>query len=56
MENEASEVNLPREEFLQRMLEIYTLEELLEINELEPWEALELLVNYGAVSFDNIPV
>jgi hypothetical protein len=43
-------------EFIKRLLEIYTVEELLEFDDLPPEEALEYLVQYGALSFDNVPV
>jgi hypothetical protein len=43
-------------EFIKRLLEIYSMEELLEFDDLPPEEALELLVQYGALSFDNVPV
>lgn len=43
-------------EFIKRLLEIYTVEELLEFDDLPNEEALELLVQYGALSFDNVPV
>lgn len=46
----------PDEEFIRRLLEIYTMEELLEFDDLDQVEALELLVQYGALSFDNVPV
>jgi len=43
-------------EFIKRLLEIYSVEELLEFDDLPPEEALEYLVQYGALSFDNVPV
>lgn len=43
-------------EFINRLLEIYTMEELLEMDDLPEDEALYLLVQYGALSFDNVPV
>lgn len=43
-------------EFIKRLLEIYSVEELLEFADLPPEEALELLVQYGALNFDNVPV
>jgi hypothetical protein len=43
-------------EFIQRLLEIYSMEELLEFDDLPVDEALEYLVQYGALSFDNVPV
>jgi hypothetical protein len=46
----------PDLEFIRRLLEIYSLSEILEFAELEEDEALELLVQYGAVDFDSIPV
>lgn len=46
----------PDEEFIRRLLEIYTIEELLEFDDLPVEEALGLLVQYGALSFDNVPV
>lgn len=45
----------PDLEHVRRLLEIYSLEEILEFNDLPEEEALELLVTYGAVSLDNIP-
>ena len=42
-------------EFIRRLLEIYASEELLEFDDLPVEEAVELLVNYGALSFENIP-
>lgn len=45
----------PEMEHIRRLLEIYTLEEILEFNNLEDEEALELLIVYGAVHLDNIP-
>lgn len=42
--------------FIKRLLEIYSVEELLEFDDLPPEEALELLVQYGALSFDNVPI
>jgi hypothetical protein len=48
--------NTPDLEFIQRLLEIYSMSELLEFAELEEDEALELLVQYGALDFDNVPV
>ena len=49
-------VNRDSLEFINRLLEIYTMEELLEFDDLPPEEALEYLVQYGALSFDNVPV
>lgn len=46
----------PDDEFILRLLEIYSIEELLEFDDLEPYEALGLLVQYGAISFDKVPV
>jgi hypothetical protein len=46
----------PDREFILRLLEVYTLDELLEFDDLEASEALELLVQYGALCFDNVPV
>lgn len=42
-------------EHIRRLLEIYTIDELLELDDLPQEEALELLVQYGALSFDNLP-
>jgi hypothetical protein len=42
-------------EFIRRLLELYTIEELLEFDDLPIEEALELLVQYGALGFDNVP-
>lgn len=44
------------EEFISRLLEIYSIEELFEFDDLPPEEALRLLVQYGALTFDNVPV
>lgn len=46
----------PDLEFIERLLEIYTMEELLEFDDLPVAEALEYLVQYGALSFDRVPV
>ncbi len=46
----------PDLEFIRRLLEIYTINELLDFAELPEDEALELLVQYGALDFDNVPV
>ena len=43
-------------EFIQRLLEIYSMEELLLMDDLPEDEALYLLQQYGAISFDNVPV
>lgn len=43
-------------EFIQRLLEIYSMEELLLMDDLPEDEALYLLQQYGALSFDNVPV
>lgn len=48
-------VPAPDLEHFVRLLEIYTLEEILELNDLPEEEALELLVSYGAVDLDRIP-
>ena len=50
------QLDTPDVEFIQRLLEIYSIEELLEFDDLPVEEALELLVQYGALSFDNVPV
>ena len=42
-------------EFIQRLLEIYSMEELLLMDDLPEDEALYLLQQYGALSFDNVP-
>ena len=42
-------------EFINRLLEIYTMAELLEMDDLPEDEALYLLVQYGALSFDDLP-
>ncbi len=42
-------------EFVNRLLELYTVEELLEFSDLEPAEALALLERYGAIDFDDVP-
>jgi hypothetical protein len=46
----------PDIDFIRRLLELYTIEEILEFDDLPPEEAVELLIQYGALSFDNIPV
>ena len=43
-------------EFIQRLLEIYSMEELLLMDDLPEDEALYLLQQYGVLSFDNVPV
>lgn len=48
--------DVPDIEFIRRLLEIYSLEEILEFADLPEDEALELLVQYGAIDFDNVPV
>lgn len=39
---------------LKNLLRDYSLEDILEASELEPLEALELLVTYGAITEDHI--
>lgn len=51
---ELSDLDLDTE-FINRLLELYTVEELLEFSDLEPAEALALLVRYGAIDFDDVP-
>ena len=49
-------LDTPNLEFIRRLLEIYSIEELLEFDNLPVEEAIEYLVQYGALSFDNVPV
>ena len=42
------------EEFLEKVLEDYTLEALMEMNDLEPFTVLSLLINEGLIDVEDL--